>query len=122
MTFTYTLTTDVGKVRFELGDGVANSGVRANGSNLTDEEIQMLIDRELSVLGATAAACEMLARDWAKMSSISVGPRSESIGKVSAEWASRAIEMRNSLGGNYATFSIGTKRTDGFSEQADISA
>ncbi len=122
MTFTYALSTDIGKARFELGDSTSGSGVRADGNNFSDEEIQMLIDREGSVKAAVAAACEMLSRDWAKVASTSVGPRSEQLGKVSAEWAARAVELRNSIGGNFAVFSVGLKRVDGYSENAEASS
>lgn len=119
MTFSYSLANDIGMVRFELGDTTSGSGVRADGSNLSDEEIQLLLTREGSVFGAAAGACEMLARDWAKVSNISIGSRSEGLSKVSAEWSARAVELRNSIGGNFAVFAIGAKREDGFSDYAD---
>lgn len=118
MTFTYALADDIGKVRFELGDTTSGEGVRADGSNLSNEEIQHLLDREGTVMLAVAAACEMLARDWARAASYSTGPRSEQIGRVSAEWAARGIEARNKQGGNYAVFSATFKREDGYSEEA----
>ncbi len=121
MTFTYDLTysAEISKVRFELGDTSESSGVRADGSNFTDEELQMLLDREGSTMLAVAAACEMLARDWARVASISAPGRSEQFGKVSAEYASRARELREQYGSTGTTFSVGFDRTDGYSAKAD---
>lgn len=119
MTFTYSLTTDTGKVRLKLGDTTSGSGVRADGSNLTDEEIGLFLTEEGSVDGAIAAACEMLSRDWARAASYTIGPRSEQLGKVSAEWAARAAEVREKSSGQWQSFSIGAKRTDGYSEAAN---
>lgn len=65
MAFTYDLTTDRGKVRFDLGDTVANSGPRPDKRNFTDDEIDHLIDTETA--GNTAAAAfgfEILASEW----------------------------------------------------------
>lgn len=119
MTFTYDVSTDIGKVRFELGDTVSGSGVRADGTNISDEEIQMLLTREGSeIMQAVAGACEMLARDWARVANLSVGPRSEQFGQISAQWAARSNEIRGTYGG-YTAFSIGVDRTDGYSEHAD---
>jgi hypothetical protein len=118
MTFSYVLTADIGKVRFELGDTSSGSGVRSDGTNLSDEELQMLIDREGTVSLAVAAACEMLSRDWARAASVTVGPRSEQLGQVSGVWAKRALDIRGQTGGGDVSFSVGFSRSDGYSEHA----
>ncbi len=120
MTFTYNLADDLGQMRFELGDTNETAGVRADGSNLSDAELQFLLDREGSVSAAVAAACEMLSRDWAKAASYTTGPRSEQLGKVGAEWAQRAADLRSTLGGSSSSVSISvpTRRVDGYSEAA----
>ena len=38
MAFTYSLDTDIGVLRFELGDTIAEAGVRSDGTNFTDED------------------------------------------------------------------------------------
>ncbi len=119
MTFTYDLTTDIGAIRLQLGDTATANGVRADGSNLTDEELAYFLTAEGSVDGAVAAACEMLSRDWAKAANYTIGPRSEQLGKVSAEWASRAAEIREKTSGQWQSFSMTPKRVDGYSEAAD---
>jgi hypothetical protein len=119
MTFTYSLTTDLGKVRFELDDTVLNKGVRPDGSNLSDEEITMLLTREGSVMGAVAAACDMLSRSWSKVASTSLGPASEQLGKVAQEWADRATGIRENVGSENTSFSFAPNRVDGYSEHAD---
>lgn len=121
MSFSYDLTTDIGLMRFDLGDTAEGAGVRADGSNLSDEELQMVLTREGSTMAGVAAICEMLARDWQKVAtSESIGPRSYNYGQVAAGWAVRAAEIRATLGGQYAAFSFAPDRVDGYSQQADL--
>ena len=61
MTFTTALTTDIGKIRLELGDDTASAGVLPTGLNLTDEQLQVILDREGSVMRTVAGVCELLA-------------------------------------------------------------
>lgn len=118
--FTTDLTTDIGVVRFELGDDVELQGVLPDSRNLTDGQVQALLDREGSVMRAVAAACETLARQWARVANISVGGRSESLGAVAEQWSKRGTELRRQYGGGGAGgFSIGAKRTDGYQQYWD---
>ncbi len=114
MTFTYTLTTDIGKVRLELGDTVSGDGVKPKSQNLTDEEIQVLLDREGSVMGAVAAACELLARTWARFASLSAGSLRNDLGTITGQWADRAKELRAQYGGGSLAFAIDAHRDDGY--------
>ncbi|MDR3572864.1 MAG: hypothetical protein P4L50_03300 [Anaerolineaceae bacterium] len=116
MNFTYDLTTDVGKARFELGDVVQGAGVKPDGSNFSDEELQMLIDREGSALRAVQAACGTLARLWSMVSDIAVGPRRENLSQIAKSWSQRADEMATDAGGGTFGFSMPTARDDGFSQ------
>lgn len=116
MTFTYTLATDIGKVRLELNDITSGKGVRPDASNLSDEEIQVLLTREGSVMRATAAACELLARAWAAAADIVTGAGTELYSRVSDHWAARAKTLREQHGGAATTFSAGWSRTDGYQE------
>ena len=98
MAFTYDLSTNVGKIRLELGDTIQNSGIRPNNGNLSDEELQYWYDRELNVMRAVAAACEALARMWSTAASISIGPHSESLSDVAEAWDKRAKLLRQQYG------------------------
>ena len=121
MSFTYVLTTDIGKVRLEIGDvsSAIGAGVKPDGTNLTDEEIQVWLTREETVGRAAAAACEALSTTWARVADVAVGPRRESLGQVAKQYAERAKALREQHGGGGHGFTIGLDREDGFSEHAD---
>jgi hypothetical protein len=100
MAFTYDLTTNVGQVRLALGDTVSGSGVRPDGSNFTDAEIQYFLTQEAdSVAGATAAACAALAVAWSNVANLTVGPRREDLGAVAEQYATRAAASREMTAG-----------------------
>lgn len=92
---TYDLTSDLGRVRFAIGDTVADAGVKPDGTNFSDEELDALLTSEGSVAGAVAAALEALARMWASMVDITVGPRSERLGQVASQYATAAASARS---------------------------
>lgn len=118
--FTTDPDTEIGEVRMELGDDVQGDGVRPDGSNLTDAQIQVLLDREGSVMRAVAAACELLARQWTRVANISIGPRSEQLGVVSEQWAKRGEKLRAQYGGGGSgAFAIAPGRVDGYSSASD---
>lgn len=121
MTFTYVLSTDIGKIRLELGDtsATAGAGVKPDGTNLTDEEIQVWLTREGAVMPAAAAGCEALARMWARVANITVGPRREDLGQVAKAWTEQAKSLREQHGGASIGFSASLDRVDGYSEHAD---
>lgn len=98
MAFTYDLSTNVGKIRLELGDTEANKGVKPNNGNLSDEELQYWYDRELNVMRAVAAACEALARMWSSSTTITIGPHSETLSLIQGNWADRAKLLRQQYG------------------------
>lgn len=97
MSFTYSLTTDTGKVRLELGD-TDETGIRPNGQHFSDEEIGVWLTREGGVMCAVAAACEALSRQWSVIADTQSGPLSESAGAVAGKWAERAKALRNVYG------------------------
>lgn len=109
MTFTYNLASGdativrISKVRLELGDTVANAGVRPDGSNLTDEELTIwLTDEENDISQTVARAAAALANIWTNVANITVGPRREELGSVAKAWADRASEAGPAAGANYA--------------------
>lgn len=126
MTFTTALTTDIGKIRLELGDDTASAGVLPTGANLTDEQLQVILDREGSVMRTVAGVCELLSTRWAQLADLQVGPRRESYSQVSAAYLKRAAELRDRYGdasgataeeATYSgVFSVSVIRTDGYSD------
>ncbi len=121
-TFTTDVSTAIGQVRMELGDDVQGQGVKPDGRNLSDAEIQTLIDREGSVLRAVASACELLARQWARVANVAVGSRREDLSDVAKQWTAQAKTLREQYGGaegSVTAFSVGVKRNDGWSQAAD---
>lgn len=119
------LTVEIAKARFALGDTTEDRGPRANGTNISDEELTMVLDGQ-GTLGsanrpmmAVAALCDMLARDWSKVPSITAISRSQQYGAIAAEWAKRAAELRLQYGfvGGFA-FSVAPNRIDGYSENS----
>jgi hypothetical protein len=63
MAFTYDLTTDRGKVRFQVGDSIEDKGPRPTGINYSDAEIDYFLDAG-SVAAAVAQAFDTLASEW----------------------------------------------------------
>lgn len=118
MSFTYDLTTDIGKIRMELGDETFGSGVKPDNSNFSDEEIQVILDREGVLMRAVAGLCENLANRWNNVADTQVGSRRVSLGQVSQKWSGRAAALRKQYGGGTVSpaYSIQPKRTDGFSQ------
>jgi hypothetical protein len=116
MAWTYNVATDIGKVRLELGDDVNAAGVRPDGSNFSDEEIQVYLSREGSVMGAVAGLCEALATQYAWVTTIAVGPRRENLSDVAAMYRTRARDLREIYGGAYGAYAVGVIRTDGYSD------
>ena len=127
MTFTYDLASEdaqeklVSRVRLELGDTTENDGVRPDGSNLSDEEIQIWLDEEGGHVGrAAAAACGALARIWARQADIAVGPQRVAYSSISKQWAEQEKSLREQHGGASRVFSAGFDRVDGYSANSDI--
>ena len=98
MTWTSALNTDIGKMRLELGDDALGAGVLPDGSNLSDEQLQIYLDREGTVMRAVAGICEMLATRFAAVADLQVGPRRESYSQISKGYAGRAAQLRDLYG------------------------
>lgn len=122
MSFTTSLSTDIGLVRMELGDDVFGSGVLPNGSNLSDDQVQALLTREGSMMRAVAGACELLATRYAGLADLAVGPRRESLSQIGAAYSQRAESLRVRFGepaSSAAVWSVGVTRVDGYSEVSE---
>jgi hypothetical protein len=118
MSFTYVLTTDVGKVRLELGDTTPGSGILPNGENLRDEEINHYLTQNGGDVNLTVGAlASVLARRWATVADVSVGPRSESLSQIAKAWERQASSL---AGGDAGTaFSLAPQRIDGYTDNGD---
>lgn len=123
MAFSYVLSTDVGKVRLEIGDTTAGAGVRPDGTNLTDAEVEYFLAQEGSVGRAVARACEVLATLWAGVADLTVGPRREALGSVAQRYADRAQRLRRQHGGaEVGALAVGMIRQDGYQRATDPEA
>jgi hypothetical protein len=126
MTFTYNLSSTnadillISKVRLELGDTAVGAGVRPNNANIADEEIlSWLSEEDDDVIRTVGRAAFSLANIWASAAmSVSVGPYSESYGKVSDVWSKRFEDIQKQvgavLGGGLQSSQLGRK--DGYSQ------
>lgn len=123
MAFTYDLSTTgtpllISQVRFELGDTTSGAGIKPDGSNLTDEEITMLLTQEgNNVMRAVTRACFSLSRAWSVISSTSSPSYSEQAGKVAGEWQARGegnVKLGYGPTGRTGMRSTRMKRSDGY--------
>ncbi len=129
MSFTYDLASsdenllNISKVRLELGDITQGSGVRPDGTNLSDEELGIWLSAESKhIMHTVIRACDALARAWTNMADITVGPRSETLGRIADDWATRAKDLRSEYGNTSSgtsAFGVASARTDGYSANAD---
>lgn len=120
MAFTYNLSSSdpdlaaIARMRLELGDTTAGSGVTPDGSNLQDDELQIWLDAANGdPLAASALAAWAIARRWAVVADIQIGARRESLGQVSQRWEALAQQLERRVGGG-GGFSVGWQRNDGY--------
>jgi hypothetical protein len=115
MAFTYVLTTDIGKVRFEIGDYTLNTGVRPGGVNFTDEEITAVLTEESNeILATVIRLMDVLSREWAIAVDITLGPRKEAFSQVSKHYADLAARLRDDQGAGSAGTNLRFNRQDGY--------
>lgn len=121
MSFTYDLATDIGRIRLRLNDTTEGAGVKPDGTNLSDEEIQSLLDDEDgNVMRGLAACCEVLAMAWSALADTTVGQRQESLSQVAKAFTARAQALRDQHGYTAAAagFGIVLGRDDGYRNYA----
>lgn len=123
MPITTDLTAAIGQVRAELGDDAEGAGVLPGNANLSDAQIQYVIDREVTVGRASAGLVELIARRWSKAISISAGPLRQEMQQIYDHWAAQALLLRRQYGYSDAStgaaagsgaFSISPGRQDGY--------
>ena len=119
MTFTYDLTTNVGRVRFEVGDRTQDNGVRPDRSNFSDDEIEaVLTDAEGNINSATAHLLDVLSREWALVADITLGPRKEQLSQVSKAYANLATTVRKREGSDVTNANVKFIRHDAYRRAA----
>lgn len=123
MSFTYTLassdatTAAIARVRLEIGDTVSGAGVLPDGSNLTDEEITVYLTQTGNDVALTVSALAgVLARRWATLADVTVGPRSEKLSQVAQAWERQAATLAGDDA--YGAFAMQPTRVDGYSARA----
>ena len=114
MTFTYagTFTTDLDKVRFEIGDTASATAL------FTDEEIAYKLTGYTNVLLCAAALCEVLATRYAGDFKFKTDDQEFDRSTLAAQYTARAQALRERApGGGLST--IGVTRVDGHSDDLD---
>jgi hypothetical protein len=124
MTFTYIgdLSTDLDQIRFKVSDTIEDAGVKPNGVNFTDEEINGLQTLESSVNRTVASLYETLAVTWANYIDTEIGTRDEKLSQIAKRYESLAKKWREDYGFSDSadTFSSGfVTRVDGYSDDID---
>ena len=96
MSFTYSLSTDLGKVRLAIGDTVSGSGPRPSGANYSDAEINVYLTPVIAAgytYGrAVAQLFRLLAGEWAGKASVSIGDYSVQYASVADNYRKAAAE------------------------------
>lgn len=103
----YDLSTDVGKVRLEIGD------TETDTPEFVDEEITYFLSVEGSVLGAAARACEALAAKFARQYDFQTDDQRFQRSQMSKQYADLASTLRSRAGGVVTT---SPTRVDGYSD------
>jgi hypothetical protein len=118
MAFTYDITTDVGKVRFQIGDRVENTGVRPDGTNFSDEEIEMMLtELNDNILATSARLLSTLSAEWALLTDFAMGPRKESYSQVSKQYGVLASKLLEQMDTVTQTATMGFIRNDEYAYQ-----
>lgn len=107
MTFTYdkTLSTNLAKVRFAIQDTIENEGIKPDGANFEDEEINGVLDVEVTVGRTVAALFEALATGYSIYADTQIGSRREALGKIADNFRKRAEEHGYVTGNNVISVS-----------------
>lgn len=100
MTFTYIgdLSTDLDEIRFRITDTVSGAGVKPDGSNFTDEEINGLKTIEGGVNRTIAGLYESLATLYAPYVDAKIGSRDEKLSQKAKMYQALAKKWRDDYG------------------------
>ena len=99
MAATYDLTTNVGKVRFKLGESASTGVLPDSDARFDDGEIEFMLSEEGDdVNRATAYGFEILAQRWSQVVNIWVGPRREELSAIAERHKASAQALRAQFG------------------------
>lgn len=114
MSFTYRLSTELGKTRLAIGDTVNGAGPRPNGANFSDEEINVYLTPVLAAGNsygrAVAQLLRLLANEWTSKASISIGEYRVDYNTIAANYRAAAAEwerMTDASGAQTAGITVG---------------
>ena len=114
MSFTYDLTTNIGKVRLLIPDN------EETAYDIEDAEITYFLTEVGSNVNAAAIrACKWLARKYAKQATFTADGLNVQLTQRAQAFAERAAELESDLNGGMSSAAI--TRSDGYSENAATS-
>lgn len=115
MAITVSLSTDIGQVRYAIGDDVEGTGVLPNGGNFSDAQINYELGQVGSNIPAAAARlCGNLARRWSGLpQSFSADGLSVNRGDVVKKWQDMQAEFQAQMSGS-SFGSVSLDRRDGW--------
>ena len=118
MAFTYngTLTTNLDRVRFHLGDVTENAGPRPSDGNFTDAELGALVTDEGTWQRAVAAGFERLATEWTRHPTFKADGLSLNRSDVAKGYREDAKLWREQYGYTRPTYVAGQITKDGYSD------
>jgi hypothetical protein len=100
-TYTYDITTDLGKLRFLIGDNdfterdnAMVEGVKPDGTCFSDEELAFVLKEYGGVAYAVPAALEILANLYGSRADVEAGDYKEHLQRVSVRLEERAARWR----------------------------
>ncbi len=112
MTFSYSLSTQIGQVRLKIADTTSTDAL------FTDEELQIFLTDEGTVKGAAAAAAESLWMRYAQAVDFQTDDQRFDAGKRAERWQALAVKLRAQAGG---ISTVSMTKTDGYSDDIDAS-
>lgn len=122
ITYDGSLLTDLGRVRFHLGDTVDDSGPKPADANFTDAELNGLITSEGTWPGAVAAGFENLAGLWAKHPTFNADGMATNQSDIATQYRESAVMWRQRAGSPASAQGSGMApvcRADGYSQDLD---
>lgn len=113
-TWTYALTNDIGKVRFEIGD---TDITPTTDARFSDEEITYKLGEFVTVMLTAAALCDVLATKYAGSYTFKTDDQQFNRSDLTKQWAARAAELRARASGGVSVVPV--TRVDAYSDDLD---
>ena len=118
MAFTYagTLTTNLDKIRFYLGDVTEDGGPRPSDGNFSDAEIAGLVTAEGTWQRAVAAGFERLAAEWRRYPTFKADGLSLNRSDIAKGFWEQAQDWRGKFGRTVSIKTAGQVKVDAYSD------